>query len=69
LESLENDVGHALAGEDVATNYGCVVRGGEEGFGRYLDLNGLETALVEGDVFGYEAAKSVDDCTVIRISG
>lgn len=67
-EGFEDYVGDALAGEDVAAYYGCVVGGGEERLGWDFDLDGFQTALVEGDVFGYEAAEGVDDCTMYWVS-
>ena len=59
-EGEEDDVGDALRGEDVAAHDGGFVRGGEEGFRGDEYLDGLEAALVQGDVVGDEAAETVD---------
>ena len=51
LESFQHDIRHALAGEDVAADYGCRAGGREEGFLWNFDCDGSQAALVEWDVF------------------
>lgn len=48
-------------GEDVAAYDCCFVGGGEKGILWDADVDGFEAALVEGYVFGDEAAEAVDD--------
>jgi hypothetical protein len=64
LESLEDHVGDALGGEDVAAYDGCLVRGREERFWRDENFDRLETTLVEGDVFGDQTSEAINDGAV-----
>ncbi len=47
-------------GEDVAAYDCCFARGGKEGVFGDADVDGFKAALVEGDIFGNEAAEAVD---------
>lgn len=60
-EGLEDDVGDALGGKDVAAHDGEAGRGVEEGVLRDDDEDGGQTALVQGDGGVDQGAEAVDD--------